>query len=277
MKKTLLTISLIFSFIKASACDCDTPRPIIEFYESDYVFEGDVISKVYNPDAPTYTITFNIVKHYKKGNNPKKLKFTLKTDRAYNGELEVTSCDWSVNKGEKWLVYARYWKGKLTFWHLCSNSRPLEEMKIFPKEQKVLDNGNSFNLNNYIYSTHEAGFNYVKPVSNIDSIFKSEKVKNYKETSVRLDLWIDREGNLETVSLRYGLKIKADTIFGLIKDYGSETRMPSTEFERDAIELVKKVRKWEIKRHDKTKIPVRCRRYLTVRFDKEEKKWKYEL
>lgn len=277
MKKTIITISLIISFIKAFGCDCDTPKPALEFYESDYVFEGNVISKIYAPDSPTYTITFDILKHYKKGSNPKKLEFTLKTDRAYNGVLEYTSCDWKVNKGEKWLVYARYWNGKLTFWYHCSNSKPLGERKIYPREQKILDNGNSFNLDNYIYSTHEAGFNYVKPISNIDSIFKSEKVKNYKKTFVWLDLYIDREGNLETVNLRYGRKIKADTIFGFIEDYGAETKAPSTEFERDAVDLVKKVKKWEIKRHNKTKIPVRCRKYLTVRFDKKKKKWKYSL
>ena len=277
MKKTLLTISLIFSFIRAFSCDCDIINPALEFYASEYVFEGDVVSKIYNPDSLTYTITFNIAKHYKKGNNPKKLKFTLKTDRVYNGELEVTSCDWSVNKGEKWLVYAKYWKGKLAFWFHCSNSRPLGKIKILSREQKVLDNGNTFNINHYIYNEHEAGFNYTRPVSNIDSIFRSERVKEYKKTMVWLDVYIDQNGNLTSVSLPYGLKIKADTIFGLVKEYGEEIRTPSTEFERDAIELVKKVKKWEVKRHKKTKIAVRYKSTMIVEFDKKKKRWKYDL
>lgn len=66
MKKTIFLVICIFSFFKTNACDCETPKPIVEFISSEYVFEGKVISKVYAKDSLTFTVTFDITKHYKK-------------------------------------------------------------------------------------------------------------------------------------------------------------------------------------------------------------------
>jgi hypothetical protein len=66
MKKTIFLVIFIFSFFKMNACSCETPKPIIEFESSEFVFEGKVISKVYAKDSLTYTVTFDIKKHYKK-------------------------------------------------------------------------------------------------------------------------------------------------------------------------------------------------------------------
>lgn len=199
MRKIVLSITFTLSVISAFACDCDTPKPALEFYASEYVFEGDVISKIYDSDSLFYTVTFAVLKHYKKGDRPKTLKFTFKAEAKYTGEYN--SCDWSVNNGEKWLVYAQYWKDTLTFWFHCSNSKPLGERKIYPQEQRVLDNGNAFNINHYIYNEYEVGFNYTRPISNIDSIFKSAAIKDYKKNIVWLDVYIDQNGNLTFVSL----------------------------------------------------------------------------
>ena len=51
-----------------------------------------------------------------------------------------------------------------------------------------------------------------------------------------LDVYIDQNGNLKSVSLNNGFKAKTDMIFGLVMEYGpEEIRPPSTEFEKDAI------------------------------------------
>ncbi|WP_267154317.1 hypothetical protein [Xanthomarina sp. F2636L] len=52
---------------------------------------------------------------------------------------------------------------------------------------------------------------------------------------------------------------------------------PLTEFQKDAIELVSKISKWEIKRHKETNIPVTNMRGFSIAFDNETQKWKYEL
>ncbi|WP_407557720.1 hypothetical protein [Winogradskyella sp. 4-2091] len=172
MKKRILTILTILISAITFACGCGIPKPILEFESAEYVFEGKVISKIYANDSLTYTVTFKISKHYKKGDNPATIEFTFKSEGKYTGEW--TSCDWSVNKEEFWLVYADLWKEKLTFGYFCSNSKPLDRKTISEKEQNVLNNGNSFKLENYIYQS-ETEFNFTKPISNIDSILKLDK------------------------------------------------------------------------------------------------------
>ncbi|WP_281847784.1 hypothetical protein [Olleya namhaensis] len=274
MKKRILTILTILISAISFACSCDIPKPILEFESAEYVFEGNVISKIYAKDSLTYTITFDITKHYKESDNPKNLEFTFKSESKYTGEW--TSCDWSVNKDENWLVYAKYWKEKLTFGYFCSNSKPLDRRTIFKKEQNVLNNGNSFKLENYIYQS-ETEFNFTKPISNIDSIFRTGQIKEYERTFTVLKLYIDKKGNLISVSNRFGYQFEIDSIFNLPIEFKTNFDKPIPEFEKDAIELVENIRKWEIKRHDKTNIPVFYVRSLIITYDKEKKEWNYEL
>lgn len=274
MKKITVTLILTMIFLKAYACSCDVPKPIMEFYSAEYVFEGKVVSKVYASDSLTYTISFDISKHYKNGDNPKTLEFVLKSEAKYTGVW--TSCDWNVKKDENWLVYARIRNDKLTFGFHCSNSKPLGKRIISTKEQKVLDNGNSFELENYIYR-FEHNFNFTKPISNIDSVFKLGKTKDYERTYTVLNLFIDKKGNLISVANRFGYHYEIDPTFNLPTEFKTKFDKPIPEFEKDAIELVENIRKWEIKRHDKTNIPVHYVRSLIITYDKEKKEWSYEL
>ena len=194
MKKIIATLLLTLSFAKAFACSCEVSKPALEFYSAEYVFEGKAVSKVYASDALTYTITFNILKHYKNGNQPKTLDFTIKSEGEYTGEW--TSCDWNVELGENWLVYARFRNNKLTFEYYCSNSRPLDKKIISEKEQSVLDNGNAFKLENYIYFV-ENNFNYTVPITNVDSVLKLGNIKNYEKPHTFLKLLIDDKGYLK--------------------------------------------------------------------------------
>jgi len=273
MKNIFILIFLILSF-KIFACDCDDINPIMEFYSSKYVFEGEAISKIYSKDSLTYDITFNVLKHYKKGNDmPKNFKFNLEAESEYT---EIwTSCDWKVEKGERWLIYAYENKGKIIFTGVCSNSRSLDYRPINSNEQKILDNGNKFILKNYIYK-YEKGFKNIKLNSNLDSIIRIGKIKNYSKPYTWLELLIDEKGKLCSIGTFNGSYCKHDTIFNLSTEFIIRLKKPLTEFEKDAIELVKKVSKWEIKKHKLTNISVKHIRHLIIEFDSNKKIWKYE-
>lgn len=280
MKKQILTIFTILVSTFIFACDCSETNPIMEFYSSEYVFEGKIVSKVYAKDSLTYKITFDISKHYKNGDLPKKLEFEVFSKGRFNSEGKYigigSDCDPYPEKGEVWLVYTSRYKGKFCFPNICSNSKNIDYRQIGKNEQKILDNGNSFELKNYIYLS-EHGFNYTKPISNIDSILKTGKIKDYKKPFTWLKLYIDKNGKLNSVTTHYGYQIKTDSIFNLPTEFKIKLRKPLSEFEKDVIELVKKIQKWEMKKHRKTNISVPYIRHLTIEFDKEKKEWKYEL
>lgn len=274
MKKIIATLILTLFFTRAFSCDCDVPKPALDFFSAEYVFEGKAVSKVYSSDSLTYKITFDISKHYKKGNEPKTLEFTLNSEGLYTGIW--TSCDWNVTIGENWLVYAKRRNNKLTFGYFCSNSRPIDKRIISEKEKRVLDNGNSFKLENYIYFV-ENDFNYPNPLTNIDSILNLGKIKHYEKPHTFLRLLIDDKGQLKKVTTNRDFEIKTDTLFNLPTEFNISIKKPLTEFQKDAIELVSKISKWQIKRHKESNIPVNSIRGFSITFDNETQKWKYEL
>ena len=274
MKKRILTILSILISALTFACDCDDINPILEFYSSEYVFEGKIISKVYANDSLTYKVTFKISKHYKKGDSPKTLEFDVTAEKEYTGQW--TSCDWRANKNQTWLVYAYKYKGNLTFSGMCSNSKVIDYRPISLREQKMLDNGNSFKIQNYIFE-YESGFNYCINVTDINSILEKGKIKEYKNQTTLLNVSIDSNGNLKSVSRQRELIRKKDTIFNITTKIEDASKKPITEFEKDAIELIGKVKRWEIKKHEKTGINVPYLRHIWVYYDLKTNKWSYEL
>lgn len=274
MKKITFTLIISLLFTKAFACSCTVPKPALEFYSAQYVFEGKVISKVYASDSLNYTVTFDISKHYKNGSKPKTLEFTFKSEGKYTGEW--TSCDWNVNIDDTWLVYAEIYKDKLTFGYYCSNSKPLDNRVISESEQLVLENGNSFKIENYIYG-YEHGFNDTKPITNVDSILKKGKIKKYEKPHSYLRLLINDKGLLQTVTINTNYyQVQRDSIFNLPKSLNTVNSKPLTEFQKDAIELVSQISKWEIMRHKDSNIAVNYIRGISISFDEKTGKWKYE-
>ena len=253
-----------------NACSCDIPKPIVEFQSSEYVFEGKVISKVYAKDSLTYNVTFEITKHYKKTDSPKTLEFKFKSEGKYTGEW--TSCDWNVNNNENWLVYAYYWKDKLTFSYYCSNSKPIEKRKISESEQKVLNNGNSFEIDKYTFTNLDGRFTNAKPKVDLDSILKNYRNKKYSEkyNDNRVDIVvdIDKNGNLISANLTSKDHMNMenneiiDSIYNLNKPKNIEIRKAQTNFEKDIIGIVKKLKRWELTYIEGTKTPVRIRKFL---------------
>ena len=270
MKKTIFLVVLIFSFFKTNACSCDIPKPILEFESAEYVFEGKVISKIYAKDSLTYTVTFDITKHYKNSDYPKTLEFKFKSEEKYTGEW--TSCDWNVNKNENWLVYAYYWKDELTFGYYCSNSKPIGKRIISEKEQKILNNGNEFEIDKYTFTNLDGHFTNAKPKINLDSILRNYKNKTYgekyKENRVDIVLDIDKKGNLISANLtsKEHMNIEnnevIDSIYNLNKPKNIEIRKPKTNFEIDILKIVKDLKVWEKTFIGGTKTSVRIRKFL---------------
>lgn len=273
MKKQILTILTLLISALTIACTCDQITPIIEFYSSEYVFEGKIISKIYAKDSLTYRITFDISKHYKNGDFPKTLEFDL---LAYGEDSGGASCDWSAKKNQNWLVYAHRYKDNFAFSPVCSNSKVIDNEPIELREQKVLDNGNSFKIENYIFE-HEIGFNYCKNITNIEPIMANGKVRDYKSPITLLNVFIDSDGNLKSITRQRELLRKKDSVFNLILEIGDANKRPITAFEKDAIELISQVKRWEIKKHEKTGINVPYIRHIWLLYDLKTNKWSYEL
>lgn len=252
------------------ACDCDVPKPILEFQSSNYVFEGKVISKTYSSDSLYFTVTFEIFKHYKEGETPKNLKFTFKSESEFTGEW--TSCDWSVEKDETWLVYAKNRNEKLTFGYFCSNSKPIGKKEIPIRERKILDQANQFDINNYIFTSIDGHFTNSKPKIELDSLLEryshKQYGKSYSENRVDIVVDIDENGNLLAANLtsKEHFKIEfseaSDSIYNLDKPKNIKIRKPETEFEKDMLEVASKLRKWDITYLSQTKTPVRIRKFL---------------
>ena len=274
MKKLILTIFASLISVLSFACDCIDINPILEFYSSEYVFEGKIISKVYAKDSLTYKVTFDIYKHYKNGDSPKILDFDITTEGKYTGQWN--SCEWSAEKNENWLVYAYLDEGKLAFSGICSNSKVIDKRPISFTDQRLLDNSNSFKIEDYIFE-NEYGFNYCVNITDIKSILDKGKIKDYKNPTTILNLSIDSNGNLKSVNRQSELIRKKDPIFDLITEVEYNNREPITDFEKDAIELIRQVEKWEIKRHEKTGVNVPYIRHIWVYYDEKTTKWSYDL
>ena len=72
----------------------------LEFMSSKYVFYGKAISKEYAEDKLTYSVVFEVIKHYKESESPLEVRYILP---SYDG----SSCGWEVNLGENWLIFSK--------------------------------------------------------------------------------------------------------------------------------------------------------------------------
>lgn len=262
--------------LKVIACDCDILNPTLEFYESSYVFKGVVNSKVYSQDSLTYTIKFDILKHYKLNDkNPEYLSFKLKSESQYTGEW--TSCDWSVYKNQKWLIYAKKNElDEITFSGMCSNSKRINRLPITKKQEEALNKANDFKLDDYVYFD-ESNFNYTGPITNIDSIIQKGEIKNYVKTFAWLKIHINKKGDIIDIISPKNLKQVRDKSFNLTKEIINTREKSLTLFEKDAIDLLFKVEKWEVKKHKNTNKPVSYIKHISIEFDTSSNKWKYEF
>jgi hypothetical protein len=271
--KTLLCFILLsfFTILKGFGCECFPEKPAIEFYSSQYVFQGTITSKVYAQDSLTYTVTFDIEKHYKKGDSPNKLDFTLVSESKYTGYW--TSCDWHANVNQTWLVYTSSWGGKLSFSGICSNSKVLNSREIDKNEQIVLNNGNKLNLDDYIFD-YERGFTTPRPITSIDSIITKYDSYENENNYIVIALDIDKRGRLIKANLAPTEKPEIeviDSIFNLNKFKNKEYRKPKSTYEKDVLEIARQIKSWKPKVFIKTEEPVKARVFLKFFIDKDNR------
>ncbi|MFC2186256.1 hypothetical protein ACFCT7_02985 [Fulvivirgaceae bacterium LMO-SS25] len=274
MNRLLITILILLGFNQAFACSCDMPLTTLEFYSSDIVFEGRVISKIYAEDSLTYTATLEIIKNYK---NQSQLQ-TVTINRPAEGEITgtFTSCDWHIKLGETWLIYAELDGSRISFDYMCSNSMPTSSRKINQYDQKILDNGKDLDLQKF-FIEDDFYFNPVNPKLNFDSIVSAAKPKDYENELALIDLAIDEKGKLINLASRKSLLVQKDSIFGLPISFSINKDRINNQLERDAVELLSQFDTWEIKRHNKTNLPVKYFQGVVVRYNKKENSWTYEL
>jgi hypothetical protein len=278
MHNRVLLILILFFFTKTTtACSCKVPNLYLEFYSSKYVFYGEIISKTYPKDSLNYTFTFKISKHYKNGDEPENLSFSWPSEARFRNE-GFTSCDYDVNIGNKLLVFAQQKNEKLTFGLNCTNSTLNGLTK---KDESRLINAKEFNLLNYHFNYDYTFFNNAKPITNIDSLIKPYSFKKYASITSGIIIMfnVDTAGNVtksniwETSNNQEINNIDSTiTIFDIIN---KEYRKPKNDFEIDALEIAKNIKKWEVMRLKVNNKTVKSRQYISFSFDKNHMiRWK---
>lgn len=272
MVKRILSILIFLIIAKiTNACSCNVPNMFLEFYNSKYVFYGEIISKTYPKDSLTYTFTFKIEKHFKEGDKPENLSFTWPSETRYRNEGS-SSCDYDVNIGEKLLVFAKLRDGNLSFGLNCSNSRIVLSSYNIP----MLSYANQLNILNYHINFEFNLFNDTFPVTNIDSLIKPYQNKNYtaKTDDVMIMFDVDTLGNITKSNfwtIEHPEFNTLDGNFSLYDLINKEYKKPKTEFEIDALDIARNIKKWEVMRFKNINRTVNSRQYISFSVDKNKK------
>jgi len=270
IKRFLVFFVFLFITKLSNACVCDVPNIFLEFYASKYVFYGEIISKTYPKDSLTYTFTFKIEKHFKDGDRPENLTFTWPSEPKYRDKV-YSDCDYEVNIGDKLLVFAQNKNGKLNFGLNCSNS----SKGLSLRSPESLKNAPRFKVLNYHLNFDYYFFNQTKPITNIDSImtpFKSNKYSNIKE-GVIIMFDVDTNGlvSKSNIWVTNGFELnKIDSLVGTFDIINKEYRLPENNLEKDALDISKKIKKWQIMRFKQGGMAVNSRQYLMFSVDKNE-------
>lgn len=254
MKRLIL---IIFLFpLYALACSCDPPPVALEFLTSEHVFWGTVVEKEYAADSLTYTVTFQIEKHYKQNKeNPKKLTFTEPAEGRITGSY--TSCDYSVNKGEKWLVYTYMNKGELVFSYNCSNSRFYSSFDAIPKQElAVIEAGKRIDLDKIIFESSTSrlwnmkAYKGPKPILPLDTLLAQIAKKYYDSIPdthfENIIISINTKGEISTVAVHRKVKnFEIKRVYDV--SYPAYTSIDSldTELQKEIMEKLNKVQTWE--------------------------------
>ena len=275
MQKLLIisTLSLWINFIHA--CDCTMLSPEFESLDCKYVFVGTIISKKYSPDKSTFIATFAIETHYKTGDNPHVISFSLESEPEFS--TSWSSCSFYANIGEKWLVFVRDFQGTLSFSKMCSNSRTLGQMPLSKFEIQFYENLKRFNAQNYIY---HFTFGLTKAID-INNKILSEKLAKIESTNIKkpfiFGLHIDSNGKLIEIGKMSNLDIRQDSIFKLINSVKVLQNVPDTPIEKKIIKQIRKMKLWGIKYVSLKMIAVSHVNQIIVYNDPNTKKLTYRL
>ncbi len=156
------------------------------------------------------------------------------------------------------------------------NSRRIEENPITRREKLLFEKGKSFNMRKYIFE-HETPFNYCENITSIDSVLKTAKVKYYPKDFTVLSCFINKKGKLKSVKVERGIIKVTDSVFNLIIKVEDKKNYPISEFEKDAIKIIGKVKRWQIKKYSSTGVAVPYLKHIFIYCDFESRKWGYWL
>ena len=266
MKKTFFLILFLTLSLNnfSNNCSCDTPKLALEFLGSKHVFLGTVIEKTYSKDESSFKIVFEIIEHFKEGENQKTLEFKFQNSK------EVSSCDWEINLNDRWLVFTENINGELTFNYNCSNSRRILKNGYPTSVKNISENWDHFNIDKFIFSSLDGRFENSLPNTNLDSLVNKYSQKNYGkeygENIAYLVVDIDRKGNIIQTAMNHPYRDietnKYGSTFHLSLYYPLKVFKPKTKFEIDIYNEVKKIKKWTPVFIKNTNIAVPYRKYL---------------
>jgi len=254
--KRFLLLFLLFP-LHSFACSCDQLPVALEFLTAKYVFWGSVIGKEYAKDFRTYTVTLRVNKHFKENKqNPQVLTFTEEAEGSITGHY--TSCDFSVNKGENWLVYAYDYNGKLTFSYYCSNSKPYGTLADVRKQElEILEAGNKINVHRIVFERNSSNVGYSKeyqrpePKVPLDTLLAQLDSKDYESLDdshfENFIISINSKGKITKVLVlrRRTKNWEIKEVYGVV--YAEYTPVDSlnTELQNEIIREIKKGKSWQ--------------------------------
>lgn len=254
MKQLLLAL-LLFPFYTI-ACSCDPPPVALEFLRAKYIFWGSVIEKEYAADSLTYTATFKVDKSFKENKeNSQILTFTMAAEGEFTGSY--SSCDFNVNKGENWLIYAYDYKGKLTFSYYCSNSKPYRSFTDVRKEElEIIEAGDRIDVNKIIFESTASRLwsmkEYEAPEPKIpfDSLLAQLDSKYYsglgKADFENFIINVDTKGKLTVVAVhRKHKNWEIKRIYGVSYSVYTSLDSLNTTLQNEMIRKIKKSKTWK--------------------------------
>ncbi|NDK57627.1 hypothetical protein [Pontibacter fetidus] len=276
MKKLLLFFLFLPSYV--IACDCEQPLVALDFVRSEFVFWGTVVDKEYARDSQTYTVTFDVERHFKYNEiQPKTLKFTEQSEGEITGY--GTSCDYSVSKGEKWLIYAYKYNDELFFGYPCSNSNRYNQLSdVNAEELEILENGNKIDLQKIDFSYTVIGglsreFERATSENSINSLlaqlnpgyYRFEDDPFFESVAIR----VDSTGILTDVMITDWMLVETKKLYGIpIYEYGKQSE-PLSKVQEDILFNLKQSKKWQPARF--SGVNVNSWVYLKVRIEKGKK------
>lgn len=232
-----------------------------------YVFKGKIVSKEFAPDSLTYSVVFEVLEHYKKGQQPNQLKYELTS-------FENNSCSWEVFVGQTLMIFSHVWKGKDVFSLMCSNSGSVD-----PEIIRMAENWEQFNIDDFSFSDSE-GFDLTPahPEMDIDSLLNKYKSKDYSKYDAGnwyfqerafISVDIDRKGNVKQVQV-FGhhweerFWFEKDSIFPARKYSTLKQPIDLSEFEKDVLGEIKKIRKYSPVYLERTGINIPYRQVMQI-------------
>ncbi len=266
--KIFICLFLFVLPLNLFSCSCDTDYSLFEYTGSKYVFQGKIISKVYAKDKKKYKVIFEVIKHYKNSNDPDKIEFELDAEERYTGKW--SSCDFSVSVGETWLIFAHENLGYMYFSEMCSNSRRIDVSPLNNYEIIAYENAKNFNSDDYIFQFELlSGFNNTK----LTTVLKAKSLTTNKNLKALLLLKINKEGTREQIFINKELLFKKDSIFNLTTEISQNKNYSPSPFENEAVEIVKNIKDFKIKKYVKTNTKISYLSYVLISYDSETYEW----